>query len=106
MIRVEIDGKPLETILENTDKEIKAWAKEVNRLLEYNKKLTDNIDQLYEKVELFGNEIIKLQEQIIAMKTEDAKERKSFWDFLKSNKPKEEEAKHSRIKKSTVTLTK
>ncbi len=103
MIKISIDGVPIETLFKETNIEIDNLLDHIKILKDHTKTLEDNKTQLFQKVDLLEQEIINLQNQIIDMQNEGAKERNSFWDFLKSNKnPK----KTSRIKETTVQLDK
>jgi len=98
MIKIEIDGKGMEDIIRQKD--------------DQNKYLNEMIDSLRNDL-IFVNENIidlsmklnSLQSEIIELKTEETKERKSLWEFLKSFVKKDVD-KTSRIKQSTVTLGK
>jgi len=92
MVRLEIDGKSVESILESL-------SKDVIQLNIVNRSLIEELSRTNEKITTLSYKINDLQNQIIDMKKEDTKERTSLWDFLKG-------AKTSRIKKSTIVVDK
>ena len=98
MIKITIDDKPLESVLEAKDREIQVLNDKINVLEEM-------ISSLRESNQIQSKALTDLQNDIIEMQTEETKERRSLWDFLTGrNKP--EEPKPSRIKESTVVLDK
>lgn len=97
MIKIEIEGVELDKLLDDITKTIASLEASME-------KLTHITEDLYDVNRNQSEEIVKLQGQIIEMKTEDTKERRSFWEFLTGrNKPAE---KKSRITETTVVLNK
>lgn len=96
MIEIKIGEVDIETILE-------ALADNIDKIQGQNTAL-DKVNALQQsQIDSQREQLANLQSQLIEMQNEGAKERNSFWDFLKGNKkPKET----SRIKETTVQLDK
>jgi uncharacterized coiled-coil protein SlyX len=105
MIRIEIDGKSIRTILDEKEAKITDLNSQIAKLDKSVTRINKNLDKQ-------GDELKELQRQIIESRTEDVKERKSLWAFLTTkNKPTREEEprkdrKTSRLTESIVTLYK
>ncbi len=92
MVRIEIEGKSIESILE-------AMSKDIAQLNIVNRSLIEEVNRTNENLTTAMYKVNDLQNQIIDMKLEDTKERKSLWEFLTGTKT-------TRIKKSTIVVDK
>jgi len=105
MIKITIDKIAIEDKFKEIALNNQNHDESIDEMKSDIRKLTDCIEHLWEKNALMGAEVIKLQNQIIELKTEETKERRSLWDFLKSLGKKDVD-KTSRVKQTNITLTK
>jgi len=105
MIELRINDKPIELVIAEMNASILNLQSDIQKLRIDASSRDINIELVLQKNIELAEHIINLQRQVIEIKSQDVKERRSLWEFL-SGKIKKDLEKSSRIRQSTVELGK